>query len=143
MKDSQNSNESRLWRMNLKIFLIIATLLAAATLPIAIRLSFAENVSQSLKGTPLEKVKNAILPLKAKQTNVEQILKTKRCPGCDLSGLNLSGVDLSGADFRNTNLSRANLKNTKLKDAKMSGARLNNTNLTHTDLDGADFKGSD
>ena len=122
--------------MNFKIVLIVVTLLAAATLPIAVRLSVAENSSQSLKIKPLEKVQKAFQPLKAKKVGVAQILKTKRCVGCDLSEINLSGLDLSGADFRNTDLSRANLKNTKLKDAKMSGARLNEANLTHADLDG-------
>src|SRR5689334_14860199 len=121
--------------MNLKIFLIIATLLATATLPIAVRrLSIAENI-QPLKFKPLENIQKAILPLKAKQADVKQILKTKKCSGCNLSGLNLSGLDLSGADFRNTDLQGANLKNTKLKDAKMSGASLQRANLSYTDLD--------
>ncbi|MBD0302212.1 MAG: pentapeptide repeat-containing protein, partial [Tolypothrix sp. T3-bin4] len=129
--------------MNLRTVIIVLTLLAAATLPIAVRLSVAENMTQPLRIKPLENIQKAVQPLKAKKIDVALILKTKRCVGCDLREINLSGLDLSGADLRNTDLSRANLKNTKLKDAKMSGARLNQANLTYADLDGADFQESD
>lgn len=77
------------------------------------------------------------------EENLEQLIKTRSCRGCDLSGLtlnrlDLSGVDLEGADLslsklHLTNLSGANLKNTKLKGTAFGGA----------DLGGADLRGAD
>lgn len=77
------------------------------------------------------------------QENLEQLIKTRKCRNCVLSGLNmnrldLSGVDLQGADLSQsqlnlTNLSAANLKNTRLKGAAFGGA----------DLEGADLRGAD
>ncbi len=59
------------------------------------------------------------------KANLQKLIKTNSCRGCDLSGLDfnrmdLSGVDLEGADlssgkFYLTNLAGANLKNTKLR----------------------------
>ena len=77
------------------------------------------------------------------EENLEQLIKTRKCRDCVLSGLNmtrldLSGVDLQGADLSQsqlnlTNLSAANLKNTRLKGATFGGA----------DLEGADLRGAD
>jgi len=128
--------------MNFKTFLIFATILAAIGLPLALYIAPEKTISSPLN-KQLEKVKNSIQPLKAKKVSVEQIMKTKRCRGCNLTEIDLSGLDLSGADFRNTDLSRANLTNTKFKDAKMSGARLNEANLKNADLDGVDLHDSE
>lgn len=77
------------------------------------------------------------------QENLEQLIKTRSCRGCDLAELNLTRLDLSGVDLEGadlslaklnlTNLSGANLKNTKLKGAIFGG----------TDLGGADLRGAD
>ncbi len=64
--------------------------------------------------------------------NLKNLIATKSCPGCDLSGLNfnrmdlsksnLEGADLSMSSFFLTNLSYANLKNTTLNGAVFGGA---------------------
>jgi len=103
--------------MNLKVVLIIVTLLATATLPLAIRFAPADKLGPSFEKS--RALAQKVIPsLKAKQADVEHILKTKKCVGCNLTAINLSGADLSGADFRNSDLSRANLTNAKLKDAE-------------------------
>ncbi|NOR23532.1 MAG: hypothetical protein GQ542_03935 [Desulforhopalus sp.] len=81
------------------------------------------------------------------QENLEQLIKTRSCRGCDLAGLtlntmDLSGVDLEGADlsfakFYLTNLAGANLKNTKLNGAVFGGADLGEADLRGADLEGA------
>ncbi|MFM7191189.1 MAG: pentapeptide repeat-containing protein, partial [Microcystaceae cyanobacterium] len=41
---------------------------------------------------------------------VQKLLTTGECPGCDLRGADLSGAHLIGADLRNAKLQGANLK---------------------------------
>ena len=75
--------------------------------------------------------------------NLEQLIQTRSCRGCNLTGLNLNRLDLSGVDLEGadlsltklslTNMSGANLKNTKLRGAVLAG----------TDLGGADLRGAD
>jgi len=64
--------------------------------------------------------------------NIKQLLTTKQCQNCDLSGANLSSSNLIGADLIGANLSNADLSN-----ANMLGANLNNTNMSNTKLSGA------
>src|ERR671932_293125 len=124
----------RLWCMSLKLFLIIASILTAITLPIAIRLSWAGNIIQSLNIKPLEKLKNAVQPLGAKQANVEQILKTKKCGGCNLTGINLSGARLNDAKLINADLDGADFKGSEFKGADLSDAQLLNAVLNKANL---------
>jgi hypothetical protein len=97
-------------------------------------------------------------PLRAENPeHVRQLLKTKSCQECDLSGANLSGLDLSsamlvGADLRGANLTRANLSNANLtranltqanfSQANLSQAYLTNANLDRTNLLGALLTGT-
>ena len=47
------------------------------------------------------------------ESDLQKLLSTKECVGCDLSGADLSGLDLREADLSQANLKRTNLKNTK------------------------------
>ncbi len=81
-------------------------------------------------------------------THLSQLLSTKQCPNCDLSGSglvmsNLAGADLRGADLSNANLSQANLSNADLSGASLRGASLYGANLTNANLSGADLEGAD
>ena len=79
--------------------------------------------------------------------NLEKLVKTKSCKGCDLSGLSLTRLDLTDADLEGadlslaklslTNLTRANLRNTNLRGAVFGG-----TDLSDADLRGADLRGT-
>lgn len=77
-----------------------------------------------------------------------QLLSTKQCQSCELSGVglvltNLSGVNLSGANLSGANLSRANLSGADLSNAKLSGASLFGANLSGAKLIGADLSVAD
>lgn len=84
--------------------------------------------------------------------DLNQLLATKKCPLCDLSGAglvqanlrnaelvgaNLSGANLAGANLSGANLSGANLSQTSLQGANLTGANLAGAVLTGTDLRGA------
>jgi hypothetical protein len=91
------------------------------------------------------------------QKNIDDLILTNSCVGCDLRGADLnrmilidadlSMADLSGATFFLADLSGANLSGANLRDAKFGGADLANADLRGADLrgallDGAFMKGS-
>jgi uncharacterized protein YjbI with pentapeptide repeats len=80
--------------------------------------------------------------------HTQQLLATRQCPNCDLSGAglvlaNLTGVNLSGANLSGANLSRANLSGANLSGANLSGTSLFGVNLTGANLSGANLNGAD
>jgi uncharacterized protein YjbI with pentapeptide repeats len=72
-----------------------------------------------------------------KQEDLDKLLDTNACSGCDLSGALLYGADLSGAD-----LAGANLFGAQLPGANLSGANLTRANLHQANLDGANLSGA-
>jgi uncharacterized protein YjbI with pentapeptide repeats len=84
--------------------------------------------------------------------NIKTLVKTKSCPGCDLtgaelvrmdlSGANLQGADLTGAKLFLTNLSGANLRDTHLQKTSFGGADLAGADLSGADLSEADLNGA-
>jgi hypothetical protein len=54
----------------------------------------------------------------------KRLLKTKKCPKCDLSGADLSNANLAGADLREAELSAAKLDGANLSNADLTGAEL-------------------
>jgi uncharacterized protein YjbI with pentapeptide repeats len=80
--------------------------------------------------------------------HLQQLLSTKQCSFCDLSGAglvqsNLSGARLSGANLVGANLSQANLSGADLSGANLSGASLFGANLMGANLNGANLNGTD
>lgn len=80
--------------------------------------------------------------------NVELLLETNQCYGCnlegaDLSGKNLKKSDLEGANLRGANLKAADLEGVNLKGANLSGADLRKADLEGADLYKADLSGAD
>ncbi|MEC4983320.1 MAG: pentapeptide repeat-containing protein [Oscillatoria sp. PMC 1068.18] len=80
--------------------------------------------------------------------HTSQLLSSKSCPQCELSGAGLVMANLSGADLRGANLSRANLSRADLSGANLmgvdlSGASLNGANLAGAILIGANLHGTD
>jgi uncharacterized protein YjbI with pentapeptide repeats len=76
---------------------------------------------------------------KEKRDQVRQLLKTKKCPGCNLSGVDLrkaklEGANLSGANLNLADLSGANLSHANLTKASMAFTRLHDTNLDNANL---------
>jgi len=84
----------------------------------------------------------------ANPEQIRQLLASKQCQNCDLSGAglvmaDLSGGDLSGANLAGANLSRANLSGTDLRGANLSGAVLFGANLSNAKLNGSTVVGAD
>ncbi len=80
---------------------------------------------------------------KTKRDNLNRLLDSNKCYGCDLSGLDLSGENLDGADLEKANLSNCNLEKADLEDANLKAANLREVNLKKADLEGADFYKAD
>ncbi len=80
--------------------------------------------------------------------HIQQLLSTRQCSQCELSGAglvlaDLSGANLSGADLSRANLSRANLTGANLTGANLTGASLNGANLNGANLSGANLSATD
>ncbi|MGH8003034.1 MAG: pentapeptide repeat-containing protein, partial [Brasilonema sp.] len=80
--------------------------------------------------------------------HVKQLLASKQCQNCDLTGAglvmaDLSGADLSGANLAGANLSRANLSGADLRGANLSGVGLFGANLSGANLSGANLQNAD
>lgn len=72
--------------------------------------------------------------------HVQQLLSTKKCPGCDLTGAGLVLAKLPGADLSQANLTGANLSQANLTGANLSGANLVGVSLSGTNLLGANLR---
>ena len=66
------------------------------------------------------------------ESDLQKLLSTKECVGCDLSGADLSGLDLREGDLTKANLTQAKLTQAKLTQAKLRKANLKGTNLKNT-----------
>src|SRR5260370_4758784 len=60
----------------------------------------------------------------ADQKQIQQLLETKSCEGCDLSEADLHGQNLFEAKLAGANLRDADLRDATLTSADLSGARL-------------------
>lgn len=74
-----------------------------------------------------------------KMSNLEQLLDTNSCYGCDLSGLDLVRESLENADLEKANLSGSNLEKADLEGANLKGAILVGANLKKANLNNADL----
>jgi uncharacterized protein YjbI with pentapeptide repeats len=75
----------------------------------------------------------------ANPVQIQQLLETNHCPGCDLVGANLQGKDLHNANLVDANLrgailSQANLHQANLVGAELTGADVTGTNLSQANL---------
>ncbi len=81
------------------------------------------------------------------KANLQKLIKSNSCRGCDLSGVNLNRVDLSDADLEGANLSKAkmyltNLSRVNLRNADLRGVVFGGADLGDADLRGADLRGT-
>jgi uncharacterized protein YjbI with pentapeptide repeats len=86
--------------------------------------------------------------LASNSEHLRQLLATKECQNCNLSGAglvmaDLSGANLAGANLVGANLSRANLTGADLRGANLSSASLFGANLNGAKLSGATLLGAD
>lgn len=90
-------------------------------------------------------VSGSIFPLSASAENLDhtrQLLATKQCQKCELSGAGLVLANLAGSNLAGANLNRANLSRADLSGADLSGADLRNASLYGANLSGANLRGA-
>jgi hypothetical protein len=75
----------------------------------------------------------------ANPEHITQLLTTKECNACDLSGADLVGADLAGAKLEGANLNAANLTGTDLTGANLTRASLAGGNLVGANLQRANL----
>jgi len=90
---------------------------------------------------------NKIDPAAETAKNKERLLETKRCYGCNLTGVDLTGknmdsADLEGADLTGSRLEGVNFKKANLKGAILVKADLRNADLRKADLYKANLSGA-
>ncbi len=88
-----------------------------------------------------EEILLSSLPASDQRENPQllQLLKSKKCYDCDLSGLDLSGQSLAGADLEGANLTGCNLQGADLRYANLKAAQLIQAKMQQAKLDGADL----
>ncbi|MCB2214687.1 pentapeptide repeat-containing protein [Desulfofustis glycolicus] len=77
------------------------------------------------------------------RNNIDTLIKTNSCAGCELRGADLNRLDLTGADLRDADLSGASLYLVNLADADLRGANLQGAQFGGADLANADLRGAD
>jgi len=95
---------------------------------------------QTVTANELNSISNIVL--KGKEARA-QLIKTLKCPKCDLRGVDLSSLKLEAANLAGADLSGANLTGTNLRRANLQGARLLKVDLTETSLAAANLKYAD
>jgi uncharacterized protein YjbI with pentapeptide repeats len=68
---------------------------------------------------------------------VQQLVTTRVCPGCDLHNATIIDKNLNRANLKGANLSGANLYKTTLHNAQLKGANFAGAALFGADLTGA------
>ncbi len=91
---------------------------------------------------------NKINPVSETAKNKALLLETKRCYGCNLTGVDLTGknmesADLEGADLTGSRLESVNFENANLKGAILVKVDLRNADLRKADLYKANLAGAD
>jgi len=100
----------------------------------------------SIAMAPIAAIAIAVAPSPTRAeslVDLQQLLTSNACPGCDLSNAGLVYADLAGADLSGANLVRANLSQGNLAGADLSGANLRGATLAGADLSGANLAGAD
>jgi uncharacterized protein YjbI with pentapeptide repeats len=69
--------------------------------------------------------------------DIETLMTTNKCVGCDLNGVDLRGKKLVNADLQAANLAGADLTGTNLTNANLDGANLIDATLTNANFTGA------
>ncbi|MGB3206958.1 MAG: pentapeptide repeat-containing protein [Crinalium sp.] len=92
------------------------------------------NVDDQINSQPLPS-----LPSTSKTPELNRLLSTGECFGCNLVGVDLTGVHLVGVDLRNANLQGAIFVNANLEGADLAGANLQAANFTAAFVSGTDF----
>lgn len=82
------------------------------------------------------------------RANINTLVQTNSCSGCDLVGADLNRMKLSGANLEGANLADAkiflaDLTGANLKQANLQRTKFGGSDLADADLRGADLRGAD
>jgi uncharacterized protein YjbI with pentapeptide repeats len=77
------------------------------------------------------------------QKNIDTLIQTKSCTGCNLTGADLTRLDLSSANLEGADLTSVRFHLADLSEANMSGAVLRGAQFGGADLSGADLRNAD
>lgn len=104
-------------------------------------LNHTENVDSDIYSQPLPSLPStSTTPIQAEKSNeLNRLLSTGECVGCNLVGVDLTGAHLLGVDLRNANLQGAILVNANLEGADLAGANLQGANFTAAFVSGTNF----
>ncbi|HEY9827728.1 MAG TPA: pentapeptide repeat-containing protein [Stenomitos sp.] len=75
----------------------------------------------------------------ADPNDVQRLMTTGKCRGCNLVGADLRNANLRDAQLQNANLEAANLSRANLQDADFDGANLRFANFKNALIDNTDF----
>ena len=75
--------------------------------------------------------------------NIQRLVNTRECAGCNLRGANLQNLDLKGANLSRALLEDAQLQNTDLTAANLESASLGSADLSKTNLSAANLAQAD
>jgi uncharacterized protein YjbI with pentapeptide repeats len=84
----------------------------------------------------------ALPAVAAQPADIQRLMQSGACPGCDLAGADLSDTHLIGADLREANLQGANLSGANLEGADLTGADLRGAQMVKTYLTNASLNRS-
>lgn len=79
----------------------------------------------------------------ANEADIQRLINTNECRGCDLHEADLRRLDLSNADLEGADLEGANFYYANLDGANLSDANLIDVNLGYASAMGTTFDGSD
>lgn len=141
--------------MNLNIFKFTGKLIASLVLALVVGFSLwlqpnalAQEVTPAIPQPVITPLTPGVPVVQSVSYNVQRLLQTKECVGCNLTGallkdVNLQGANLESANLQGADLERTNLAQTNLKLANLTGADLEKTNLSGADLTDANLFDAD
>jgi hypothetical protein len=94
---------------------------------------------QKNETTTTQVPENKIDPAAETAKNKERLLETKRCYGCNLTGVDLTGKNMDSADLEGADLTGSRLEGVNFKKANLKGAILVKADLRNADLRKADL----
>ncbi|MBW4687922.1 MAG: pentapeptide repeat-containing protein [Komarekiella atlantica HA4396-MV6] len=156
-----NSKKVTYWLLT-AVFLGFLTIFSLFDQPYALAQSEIPPVSTESTQVPIVSpapvIPQTVWPVDSVAANVQRLLTTNECVGCNLveaqldnanlqaanlAGANLQKAELEKANLQGTNLATANLQGVDLSKANIAGANLQGANLYDADLEGANLLGAD
>jgi hypothetical protein len=160
LMNNLNSKQITSWLLT-SAFMLLLTVFSLFDQPYALAQSEISPVPTESTSTPMVApaiMPPTVLPVDSVAANVQRLLTTNECVGCNLvgaqldnvnlqaanlAGVNLQEAELEKANLQGINLATANLQGVDLSKANISGANLQGANLFDADLEGANLLGAD